>query len=532
MPNLIKQIPSYLKLVTDTSADTHAASEDLAGIADACKAFVQATGWQLEVAAGAVPTKKTSLMWSAPVNPGVGNSPGHIRLLSSGKRSPGQTSPISLEHAAQLAGAVGKLWSELLATRHALAHREAELASGVPVIVREHDDDSPSMAARLEAVLRAGAQAIGCEAAALYLLDAATTELKLRASWGLPRQRMTEPARELRGALADLEALLGHAVVTNDERLYSYWKVPEVGYAACVCVPVLSQSMPLGTLWAFAQQPRDFSDPQTNILEVVAGRIAAELEREALVGEALAARNQVKQLALVDDSPSDELPAAAPYVEGWEIAAKAVHTSLPGATFYDWFAADDDGRLAIVVGDAAERGLSGALTAAAARAASRACGREMTQPAELLKRINATLWTTSSGRRRAGMFATVLDPGAAACSLVAAGPIRVLALRGDSHHALSKLAPALGSDEELRTDQIRHSMAGGECLVVYGISWLGDSNEIKLRELDDQLAAAMSSRANAAARELVDAALDVISRQPGIDGADRVALIIRRRRRS
>jgi hypothetical protein len=527
VPNLTKQIPSYLKLVTDTSSETHAASEDLASISDACQAFVQATGWQLEVAPGPPPTKKTSLMWSAPVNPGVGDSPGHIRLLSSGQRSSGQP-PVALEHATQLAGAVGKMWSELVATRHALAQREAELASGVPIVVRPSDDESPPMATRLEAVLRAGAQAIGCEAAALYLLDAATTELKLRASWGLPRRRMTEPARELRGALADLEALLGHAVVSNDERLYSYWKVPEPGYAACVCVPLLSQSMPLGTLWAFASRPRDFSDAQTNILEVVAGRVVAELERGALVAEALAARNQVKQLVLVDDSPSAELPVAAPYVEGWEIAARAVQGGLLGGTFYDWFAVDDGG-LAIVVGDAIERGLGGALTAVAARAACRACGLEITEPAKLLERVNATLWTTSSGKRQAGLFAAILEPRAGACSLAAAGPIRVLALGADGYDSLPALATNPGSDEQLGANQARQPVPCGECLLVYGTSWLDEPSETELCKLDERLAAALISRGKATAGELVDVALEVISTHQDIGGADRLALGIRRR---
>ena len=49
-------------------------------------------------------------------------------------------------------------------------------------------------------------------------------------------------------------------VLVNDERLHDYWKVPEQGFAACVCVPLISQSMPLGTLWAFSNQWREFSD--------------------------------------------------------------------------------------------------------------------------------------------------------------------------------------------------------------------------------------------------------------------------------
>jgi phosphoserine phosphatase RsbU/P len=527
---LIKQIPSYLKLVTDTSGETSAASEDLAGMIDACQAFEAATGWRLEVAAGLAPTVKTNLMWSAPVNPGVGISPGHIRLFSCAKR-PGQPPPIAFESAKQLAAGLGKLWGELLRTRHALEHREAELASGVPVVVRERDEDQPPLGTRLQAVLRAGAQAIGCDAAALYLLDAATTELKLRAAWGLPNQRLTEPPRPLRGALADLEALLGHAVVTNDERLYSYWKVPEQGFAACVCVPVLSQSMPLGTLWAFCTTPRDFSDTQTNILEVVAGRLAVDLEREALVGEAIAARDQARQLALVGDSPISELPSRSPFIDGWDVAANVSHAGQLGGTFYDWFSIDDAGGLAIAAGDALERGVGGALTSAAARAAGRAIAGQSLSPSQAINHINSILWTTSSGRRCTALFQAVLEPGAASCVLAVAGPMRVVVLRSDGHVAIPHAPQPVGCDETIAAAQHRHNFAPGEALLIYGASAIAEAGEAMLELLDDQMAAAFAQRSNASATELAQVALGVLDPQTSQHpAADRVAMVIKRRR--
>ena len=53
-------------------------------------------------------------------------------------------------------------------------------------------------------------------------------------------------------------------------------------YPAAVCVPVSTPTMLLGTLWVFCHKRRDFNDRETNMLEVVAGRLAADLERETL----------------------------------------------------------------------------------------------------------------------------------------------------------------------------------------------------------------------------------------------------------
>ena len=177
---------------------------------------------------------------------------------------------------------------------------------------------------------------------------------------------MKDPARPLRGALADLEALLGHAVVMTDKALHGYWKVPEPGFSSCVCVPVSSPSMPLGTLWAFCRDERDFSDPETNILEIVAGRIASDLERQVLVEEVIATRGAERSND-ADRSTPIHLPRQAPQVDGWEIAAIAPRGDAIGGTFYDWFALADSG-LAVVAGNSLERGIGGAVTASALRA--------------------------------------------------------------------------------------------------------------------------------------------------------------------
>ena len=283
--------------------------EMLGCLPEVLRAFRTATGWSLRYAAGPESRSAPELPWSAPVNPGVGASPGHLRLepidsepalqAKRGQKAEGgrrkaeggragnslpadRPSPIGLDAARSLASSIAGMVNELMETRHALWQREAELAAGVPLV--PHAEEEQHLAARLEAVLRGGAQAVDCQAAALYLLDDATTHLKLRSSWGLPFDRLTAAARPLKGSVADLEALLGHAVVLQDAELMQRWSVPE-DFPAAVCVPVSTPTMLLGTLWVFSDRKRDFNDRQTNILEVVAGRLASDLEREMLLRE-------------------------------------------------------------------------------------------------------------------------------------------------------------------------------------------------------------------------------------------------------
>ena len=242
----------------------------------------------------------------------------------------------SVDHdaARTLAGSIADLLGELLQTRNVLQQREAELAAGVPIV--PHREDEKHLATRLEAVLRAGVEVVGGAAAALYLLDEATSELKLRSSWGLPFDRLAAPARPLQGAIADLEALLGHAVVLNDPETMGIWNVPE-DFPTAVCVPISTPTTLLGTLWVFCNERREFSDQETNILEVVAGRLAADLEREMLLRAGLDGAMLQKQLAAAERLQRNELPTIAPLLDGWDVAGWTAQAQGVGGAFHDWF---------------------------------------------------------------------------------------------------------------------------------------------------------------------------------------------------
>jgi len=310
--------------------------------------------------------------------------------------------------------------------------------------------------------------------------------------------------------------------------LHSYWKVPEQDFAACVCVPVSSLSMPLGTLWVYGKEPREFTDPQTNILEVVAGRLAADLEREVLVAEALSAREQSRQITALERSQHDQLPRTAPMVEGWEIAAKAYHAGPVGGTFYDWFTLADDG-LGVLAGDTLQHGLEGAMTAGALRAAARAFGPEHKEPQRVLERANSILWTGSAGTACAGLFHAVVDPASDLISFSAAGPMRVLAVSEDGCTSLAGPTAALGLAEELSAGAVRRRFEPQELLLAYGTTFLCDADELILASLDARLAGALEPHLSRPARQLIEIAAEILQGYPALEVRDRVLVVVKRR---
>jgi len=135
---------------------------------------------------------------------------------------------------------------------------------------------------RLQRVLQTMVETLHCSAAGLYVLDDATSVLQLRTNWGLPVDALTREPRILETAKADLEAMLGHAVVLSNKQMFELWQVPEMDYEAAVCVPLSTATTVLGTVWLYDTQPRSFEDQEVNLIEVLTGRLAMELEYAAL----------------------------------------------------------------------------------------------------------------------------------------------------------------------------------------------------------------------------------------------------------
>ncbi len=265
------------------SCDPASAVSSEASLAELCQSFAAATGWRLHLRPCRRPTQSDDR--SDVASDRHADLDYQIHLA----RAKDATQTTNTRRAAmKLATALAGNLALLTRTRRALRASEAELAAGVPIYIEP--TQAGALADRLEAILRGGVRAADCTAAGVYLLDEVTSCLKLRASWGLPAERLTDSPRRLATQIADLEALLGHAVVLEDTALLSSWPVPEPCGAA-VCLPVAAESTLLGTVWFFAPEPRHFDDRETETLELLAGRLAVELELAMLRSAVTADRN-------------------------------------------------------------------------------------------------------------------------------------------------------------------------------------------------------------------------------------------------
>jgi serine phosphatase RsbU (regulator of sigma subunit) len=488
-------IPAYLRLHREEEADGASAAPESDGKYGALlTAFQEVTGWSLTITSAPAQVAEGTLDSGVERAPLVSLNPPTAESEQGADRR-----PVELYRARQLANAVAGVVDDLHAARDELWRREADLAAGVPVTTGAREEEH--LAERLEAVLKGGAQAVGGQAAAVYLLDDATTELKLRAAWGLPKERFLDEPRPLRGAVADLEALVGHAVVLEDAQLLPHWKVPEP-YASAVCVPISSPSEPLGTLWVFCDQPREFTPEQTNLVEIIAGRVAAELQREVLLRECVQNKGLEQQLRRAAEWQNNRLPCIAPLLDDWELVGWSHHEQVLNRGFYDWYV-PADGSLAVAVGGADGVMLESALTAAVLHAAVRSHGDYRHQADQMLNRVNETFWNSSAGGQFASLFYALINPDTGELQCACAGAMEIVMLRKSGPEIIQLQLPPLGSQPEdiypSRPLQIDH----GEMLIV-----LGDADATRptdqRRQFRQDLVAALQDCDGDSPRELLE----------------------------
>jgi phosphoserine phosphatase RsbU/P len=545
-PNTVTKSTSknkHLKLYTEQLPKAvRPAIEAIGCLPELLRAFQTATGWSMKYVPGKEEGtqkgegKESSGLWTleslapSPQSPTPSSQP-PVSDPQSPVPSPqvSDSAAMDRQSARSLAGSIANLLDELMQTRKALRFREAELAAGVPLI--PHRQEEKHLALRLEAVLRAGVEAVGCDAAALYLLDEATSELKMRCSWGLPFDRLAAPPRPLHEALADLEALLGHAVVLDDDGIMKMWNVPE-DFPAAVCVPISSPTTILGTLWIFSNEKRDFTDRETNIVEVVAGRLAADLEREMLMRVGVDGAKLQKQVAAAQRLQQNALPAIAPLLDGWDVAGWTGQADNVGGAFHDWFSLPE-GLLAVALGRADEQGVVGAMTANAVKTAIRCHSRYYRQADRVLQQTNLTLWTSSAGDQHASLLFGLIETVTGKVLCASAGRPSVVRLRSDGWESLSRSALGLGQSPEAEFEQFSYDLLPGEALVIFTDLQSNTADSRQNAMLETRLGDVLQGKLDLAAEEIVVAAKAALNPSESgtassLEGYDRSILVVKR----
>lgn len=422
--------------------------------------------------------------------------------------------------ARQAASAIADMVGESLSTRYQLWRRESELASK-SALTNCHPTEDRQLAFMLQDILHGTADAIGCVAGAMYLLDDKTSELKMRSCWGLPTERLMEPARPLRGS-ADLEAMLGRAVILEDEGSMRQWRSPE-DFQSGLCVPIISQSNILGTVWFYSQNARRFSNRQVKMAELSAGHLAAELERDALTGlyhDHESVKKELTEAALIQ---KNQAPICAPWFDKWDLAGKVRQKRDFGGNFYDWLTMPD-GKIVCALADCQDQGITAALTASMVKASLRSHAQYQGAADDLMGQIDRTIWSSSAADQYVNLFCATLDSNSDRVHFSTAGKIKVYRVNATKAECLSQETAMLGQAPETEFASDSVELNKNEALVV-----LSSKIECNEKELDSIMKKVQDSLKRTA-RHCVRDAFSALERQSVISPAIDCSLLVLKRK--
>ncbi len=258
---------------------TEAQSFPPAGVPTTCEpliaAFEAATGWTLdfEESRSSYRRRKAERLPEAAAS-------GRLQITDLSPSLPPGKSAASREHCDSLASAVSGLYQQLQQYRDELRLANTQLA--VPGRIALTQDRSEKLHRLLAQLLQTACNQFGYDSAAIMVIDEATTQLVQRVGIGPHYSQATGNTRSLDQCRADIEALSGGVVVLNKRSEVVSWQAP-VPSRAAVCIPIASLDNLHGTLWLAGEAKRELTDSDTNLLEIIAGRIAAELETAALL---------------------------------------------------------------------------------------------------------------------------------------------------------------------------------------------------------------------------------------------------------
>ena len=164
---------------------------------------------------------------------------------------------------------------------------------------------------------------------------------------------------------------------------------------------------------------------------------------------------------------SDLLPKASPVIDDWDFSHSYRTANEVGGDYYD-FQRLDDGRLAILMGDASGHGIAAGLLMAISNATLKTAIEIDPEPRSVAALLNTTLCRTGDRRAFMTLFYGLLDPKSGHFDYVCAGhPFPVLRRAGGELVGLGSGTLPLGIRQKLELPQSSVEIGRGDLLVLF-----------------------------------------------------------------
>ncbi|MBC7782663.1 MAG: SpoIIE family protein phosphatase [Burkholderiales bacterium] len=309
---------------------------------------------------------------------------------------------------------------------------------------------------------------VGCARASVFFFDPATNELWTQVAIGSPTIRLPR-GKGLAGHVFET----GQSLLTPDayaDLRFNHETDAVTGFRTrdILTVPMLDlEERPVGVIQALNCHDC-FSQTHLELLELVASQAGVAVQRHGLHVQVVAAAQMRKEMELAAAVQMELLPKEVPQSDAIDVAGWSVPASITGGDCYDLWTLDD-GRLAMLVADAAGHGMAPAMVVAQVRSLVRALAEPSLRPADVLNRVNARLAQDLSPQRFVTAALAYLDQdGTIDLASAGHGPLLFSPAEGEPLHELIGTGLPLVIDPEPSVQSIDplHLQVGGQLVLL------------------------------------------------------------------
>ncbi len=143
-------------------------------------------------------------------------------------------------------------------------------------------------------------------------------------------------------------------------------------------------------------------------LAVLSTQVGAALQNIRLLAESVEAKLFEEELKIARKIQTQMLPGEPPVLEGFEVFGVTVPSRQVGGDYYD-FVDIDAHRFGLVVADVSGKGIPASILSASLQATVHASADALTNPAEMMNRLNRLLYRNTSAAEFATAFYAVVD---------------------------------------------------------------------------------------------------------------------------
>ncbi len=316
-----------------------------------------------------------------------------------------------------------------------------------------------------------------------------------------------------------------------DQALRGHLSIVEQRVHSMIAVPLQTDDRVIGLIYVDSSHLiREFSREDLNLLTVMANVAAIRIEHARLNEIEEAERAMAKDMQQAALIQKGLLPSKPPSVPGLDIAGKTTACRTVGGDYYD-FLQFSEGRVGMLVGDVAGKGMPAALLMSSLQARVQVLFEEADDLAHKIGRLNKAICSNCPDNRFITFFITIANPATGELAYTNAGHNPPLVVRSaGGFETLGGGGLILGILPQATYEESRMQMDPGDILVLFsdGVTEAVDPNDEDFGE--ERLATLVASLHDRPAAEIVEAIHTAVTEFTlGARTADDITVVVARR---